>query len=198
MDEIARLSIGHRGVLSNYVKPFVLLELVPRSEPIPSAEATIKPFLFDAIPAALKEPEVRVRHITVVRTVWEKATILHMYHHFPDGKPFGERFSRHYHDTFKLLRLGHFDEAIKDLELLRSVVRHKKRFYRSGFARYDEAITGQLRLVPPDTRMEALRADYAGMSEMFFRTPPSFEEIIDGLREVESRVNQLMAPKSAE
>lgn len=134
----------------------------------------------------------------VARTLWEKATILHMYHHFPEGKEFGPRFSRHYYDTFRLLRTGHFEEALKDLALLRSVVRHKKRFYRSGPARYDEAVAGKLRLVPPEARLEALRADYAAMSEMFFSAPPAFEEVLEGLREIEGWVNQILAPPAAE
>jgi hypothetical protein len=187
-----------RGVVSKYVKPYVLLELVPRSEPVPSGGATIRPYMFNAVGRAFQDPDVRVRHITVSRAFWEKATILHMYYHFPEGKRFGERFSRHYYDTFRLLRTGHFEEALKDLDLLRSVVRHKKRFYRSGPAKYDDAAAGKLCLVPPDARLEVLRADYAAMNEMFFGTPPPFHEIIAALREIEARVNPLMSPKPTE
>jgi hypothetical protein len=182
------------GVLSRYVRPCVLLEFVPRSEPIPSAEATIRPYLWSALEGVCKEPDVRVRHITVARTFWEKATILHMYHHYPEGKEFGARFSRHYYDTYRLFQTGHAAPAMTDLDLLRSVVRHKKRFYRSGPARYDEAVAGRLCLVPPATRLETLRADYAAMSEMFFGTPPPFEEMIEVLRQIEEQVNRLTAP----
>ena len=154
---------GAKGLASAYVRPHVLLELVPRSDPVPNTEATIRPYLHDGVTSVLKAPDVRVRHITVARTFWEKATILHMCHHYPEGKPFGDRYARHYYDTFRLFRGGHAAQAVGDLELLRAVVRHKKRFYRSGPAKYDEAAAGGLRLVPPDTRMEALRADYAGM-----------------------------------
>ncbi len=186
------------GFHSAYIKPHVKLELVPLSEPVPSADALVKPYLANAIGEAFTDPDVPLRHILATRTFWEKATILHMYHHYPEEKPFGARFSRHYYDIFRLVQTGHANTAIADPELLRSVVRHKKRFYRSGPAKYDEAATGRLCLVPATTRIEALQADYDGMSEMFFGSPPPLEDILATLREIETIVNNKMAPKATE
>jgi hypothetical protein len=52
-----------------------------------------------------------------------------------------------------------------------------------------------MRLVPPAARLDALRADYAAMSEMFFGDPPTFDEILEVLQEIETTVNRLTAPQ---
>jgi hypothetical protein len=81
-------------------------------------------------------------------------------------------------------------EALADLALLDQVVRHKETFYPSGWARYDLARIGSLRLVPPDERRAALERDYRRMSVMIYGQPPSFEEIVGTLAVLERKVNQ--------
>ena len=49
---------------------------------------------------------------------------------------------------------------------------------------------GSFRLVPADTRVDALRRDYQEMREMYLSEPPSFDEILSELAELEKRINQ--------
>jgi hypothetical protein len=52
------------------------------------------------------------------------------------------------------------------------------------------AVPGSLRLVPPEAVAAAIRPEYATMSaEMVFGEAPSFEEVLEGLGEVEAAVN---------
>ena len=81
-------------------------------------------------------------------------------------------------------------KAVADLELLQSVARHKSVFFASAWARYDQAVPGTLRLVPPGFRLPELERDYSFMrNEMIFGDAPPLEQIIDVLREIERQVN---------
>jgi hypothetical protein len=78
---------------------------------------------------------------------------------------------------------------MRSLELLQRVVDHKKVFFRSGWARYDEAKRGSLRLLPLPQRAHALAADYDTMQEMFFGERPPFADVLCALGEWEQQFN---------
>ncbi len=69
------------------------------------------------------------------------------------------------------------------------VARHKEVFFTAAWARYAEAKPGTLWLVPPDTRLPELEQDYRNMREMLFGEPPTFNRLLDVLREIERIIN---------
>jgi hypothetical protein len=79
--------------------------------------------------------------------------------------------------------------ALKDTDLLMKVARHKEVFFPAAWARYAEAKPGTLRLVPPDARLSESEQDYRNMQEMIFGEPPTFNRLLDVLREIERNVN---------
>jgi hypothetical protein len=81
------------------------------------------------------------------------------------------------------------DEALADKELLAQVVKHKKTFYPSGWARYDAARPGSLRLVPPENRLNALEEDYSKMGVIIFGKQPPFGWILERLTTLERDLN---------
>ena len=62
-------------------------------------------------------------------------------------------------------------------------------FFPSAWAQYETAKPGTLRLVPAEERVRALRSDYVKMQPMFFTRPPSFEDVIERLRQLEGLIN---------
>jgi len=80
-------------------------------------------------------------------------------------------------------------EALADIALLNRVVTHKKIFFRSGSAKYEEARPGSFRLVPTQNYLNLLEKDYKDMREMFFGEPLSWDRIISRLRKLESQIN---------
>jgi hypothetical protein len=78
---------------------------------------------------------------------------------------------------------------LKQAELRDRVVEWKSRFFGSSWARYDLARPGTFRLVPGPGRISELRRDYHAMRVMYLSEPPGFDEIIEGLRGLESRMN---------
>jgi hypothetical protein len=72
-------------------------------------------------------------------------------------------------------------------------VEHKKRFYPRRWARYDLAVPATLQLMPSDDWIEYLQRDYETMQVMMFGESPTFGEILDGLRTLESQIRKMPA-----
>jgi hypothetical protein len=79
--------------------------------------------------------------------------------------------------------------ALADTELLRKVVEFKRKFYPRAWARYDLAIPGEIRLMPPEHSLKSLASDYAQMREMIFGDYPKWEDILTGLQNLEEVIN---------
>ena len=175
--------------ISPYFAQSVRVEFGARSDHFPVSAETLSPYLSEAIPQACKDCEVTVRVLAAERTFWEKATILHVLCHRPSIKPFEKRQSRHFYDLFQLANHAIGQRALQQIDLLLRVAAHKRVFFKSAAARYDEAKPGTLRLIPSEDRHRELTADYTSMRPMFFRDVPAFDVILDRLRELENTIN---------
>ena len=56
-------------------------------------------------------------------------------------------------------------------------------------AHTETAVPGTFRLMPQKERSEILARDYAQMRDIFFCETPPWNEILDGLRVLEMRIN---------
>jgi hypothetical protein len=172
-----------------YIRRAVKIELGARADHWPSETKTITPYVAEKFPAGFRAPNVALKVLSVERTFWEKATILHAEFHRPSDKPIPERFSRHYGDFYELIRRGVAKPAATNLDLLARVAKHKSLFFKSSWAKYDEAAKGTLRVAPPEHRRKALREDHQKMQQMFFGPPPEFDKIMALLNQWESKFN---------
>jgi len=172
-----------------YIRPVVRLEIGARSDHWPVVKATVSPYAAEDFPEMFKRPGCKVLALAAERTFWEKATLLHMWYHAPADKKFRDRQSRHYYDVVQLYEHKSGKAAVKDIDLLLKVARHKEVFFPAAWARYADAKPGTLRIVPPDARLTELEQDYRKMQEMIFGEPPAFEHLLEVLREIECQVN---------
>ncbi len=172
--------------------PYIQLEIGPLASWMPHSAHAVHPYVADEFPGQFDDSNCPVRVINAERTFWEKATILHHEAHRPETSSIPTRYSRHYYDLYLMAT----DEPVKraalgDLEMLRSVVTFKKKFYPRGWANYDAAKPGSLKLIPSERILNVMRKDYGAMQEMIFGRRPSFDDIIGGLRELELEINAL-------
>jgi hypothetical protein len=173
-----------------YLRRFTKLEMGARSEHWPSEDAEIRSFAAEDFPDAFGSPATHVKVVSAERTFWEKVTILHSWYHAEQSRPLRDRQSRHYFDVYKLYKSAIGAKALADLGLLRSVAQHKSVFFASAWAKYEEAVPGTLRLVPPEFRLPELERDYAQMrSEMIFGVAPGLQELLNVLRRLEQEIN---------
>lgn len=174
-----------------YITPRVKLEFGARGDPWPAEEKTIRPYAAEDYPDFFEDPDCTVTVLSARRTFWEKATALHAEAHRPEESPTPQYLSRHYYDIAMLLDTEDGEAAASDFELLEQVARHKAVFFRSGWASYDTARPGTLRLVPSDARLKDLRADYRDMAPMMFdERPLPFEDILVRLKSLQDTVNR--------
>ena len=173
----------------NYLRPEILLEIGPLASWLPSDSFVISSFAAQKFPQVFEKTKCDVNTIVAKRTFWEKATILHHEANRPLDSAMPTRYSRHYYDLAMMAKNEVKEEALADLELLKNVVDFKQKFYPRTWAKYEEAIPGTLKLLPPEFRLDSLEKDYKAMGNMIFDKYISFEEIIDSLRDLESEIN---------
>lgn len=65
------------------------------------------------------------------------------------------------------------------------------KFYPRTWVKYQEAVPGTLKLLPPEYRFKALAADYESMKDMLYGEVPEFDEIMETTRKLEEEINAL-------
>lgn len=179
-----------KRIAHGYIADSVRLEFGARSDHWSAESMAVSPYSADTHPKLFKDPKCTVKVLAGERTFWEKATILHMWHHIKEGRPLPSRQSRHYYDLARLADHAIGKAALADPSLLDTVTKHKMVFFQYGWASYETAKVGTLKLLPRNERLKELEADYEKMrAEMFFGTPPSFEKLIATLGALEARIN---------
>ncbi len=173
------------------IRPRIILEIGPLAESVPNEQRDICPFAAEKFPRLLTRGNTLVKTVVAERTFWEKATILHQEAHRGDDKPLPARYSRHYYDLYRLSRLPIKTSALNEIGLLNQVVRFKMKFYRCPWAKFEEARPGSLILQPALYHITELRKDYDSMKSMLFGAVPAFNEIINGLKNLEIEINTL-------
>ena len=174
-----------------YLRPQILLEIGPLASWAPFDSFEISSYAAQYFPDLFIKKTCRVNAILAERTFWEKATILHQEANRGKDKPFPNRYSRHYYDLAIMAKSEVKDKALKNLKLLEDVVKFKQKFYPSGWAKYEDAKAGTLRLLPPDYRYKELKKDYTAMQNMIFDKNLDFDEIISILKSLEDEINSL-------
>ncbi len=172
-----------------YIRPQVKLELGSLTDQSPTGTYKVVPWVAEEFPEVFEDPYSEVVALAAERSFWEKATILHAEYHRPIESQMRTRLSRDCYDVVLMAAHESGQRALADLALLRRVAEFKHTYFRSSWARYETAMPGTLRLVPPESRIGDLKRDYQAMQPMFLETPPSFEEILKDLAELEERIN---------
>lgn len=171
------------------VQPEIRLEIGPMAGWTPNEPRPLRPYAADYFPELFHQAETSVRTIKAERSFWEKATILHQEAWRTSGQPLPPRYSRHYYDLYRLSLTPIREQALARTDLLAEVVRFKMQFYRCPWARYEEAVPGSLRLLPPEHHVLELKKDYLAMRTMLFGNVPHFDEIMARLAALEKAIN---------
>ncbi len=157
----------------------------------PAVERTITPYIFEYYPKLVQIPSISVFACSAERTFWEKVTILHHEANRPEHLDMPMRYSRHYYDLHCIAQSEYKTVALRQLNLLQKVVDFKMKFYPRAWAKYEEALPGSIKLIPPSSRFKTLRNDYEGMTEMLFGKYPSFDELMQSISSLETAINQI-------
>jgi Nucleotidyl transferase AbiEii toxin, Type IV TA system len=174
---------------TSYVKPVVKMEFGARSDPWPASQGMVKAFVAEKFPDTFGQIEIPVLALAAERTFWEKTMLLHEESFRPVEKPRNLRMARHYYDLWCLINNGVADKAMSDRGLFESVVAHRQVFFNLSWVDYSTLKMGRLKLVPTAEHMDEWKKDYEAMKEMFLGIPPSFEQILLCISDLEFKLN---------
>jgi len=173
-----------------YLEQVVKIELGARSDTEPTLNIDIHPYIEDAFPDLLPESRFSVKVVSLNRTFWEKAMLLHEETFRPMDKKRKARMARHYYDLYCLIEAGIGSKAASDIQLFERIAAHRQVYFRYTWVDYATLCVGRLRIVPPDEQIAQWRSDYRAMErEMFFGKPPVFEELIQVVKTFQDQFN---------
>ena len=157
----------------------------------PAKTARIEPYVATYYPKVFTQKDTAILTVAPERTFWEKATILHHEANRPENLEMPQRYSRHYYDLYRISISPVKESAFAEVELLKTVVDFKMKFYPRAWAKYPEAVPGTLKLVPPEYRFVILAADYEAMKDMLYGDVPTFDTVMSTVSELEKEINAL-------
>jgi hypothetical protein len=172
-----------------YNRPNIKIEFAPRAANQPSESVQIRPYLANLTGVSLKNPHISLKALSIRRTFWEKATILHAEAHRAPDSPVPSRYSRHYADLIALAKHPVAIGALAERQLLEEVVKSKRLFFHSAWSRYDLATPGTFKLLPSERHLSELADDYRKMRDMYFETPTPWTKILTDLQALETKIN---------
>ena len=171
----------------------IRLEIGCLAEPIPSSRRKIKTYIEEVYPEVFDE-NIQVVAVDSLRTFYEKITILHREANRVNGN-YPTRYSRHFYDVYKMLLTDIKEKSFDNLDLLKAVIEFKKKFYACNWAKYDDIMEGNIKLIPSDEALETFSKDYDSMKNMLFGEKISFDRIISSIREYEIELNEVLKNK---
>jgi hypothetical protein len=126
------------------------------------------------------------------RTFLEKIFLLHEEFQKPQEKIRVNRLSRHLYDIEKLSQTEFAQIALRDNELYRTIVAHRKKFTAISGIDYQNHNPVNINFLPPADVINKWETDYNGMLEsMIYGDKLNFREIIERLSELQKQLNQM-------
>lgn len=176
---------------SGYMEPRVLVELGSRSLREPFTVRPIRSLLGEEFEdSSFSDEAIQVPSVNPERTFLEKLFLLHEEFQRPKEKIRVDRLSRHLYDIHQISHTDFAVQAMKDSELFKSIVEHRKVYtYLSGID-YTSHYPPHLNPIPPDDLIEAWVGDYTTMQkEMIYGNSPAFDQMLAEIKELLNKIN---------
>jgi hypothetical protein len=177
----------------DYIRPRVQLELGCRSLIEPFSIRTFNSFLDEIYPdASFAMQPIHIPTVDPERTLLEKIFLLHEEFQRSDEKIRVDRMSRHLFDIYKLAASPFAEKVLLNQELYTEIVCHRQSFTKLGGVDYRLHNPGTINPIPPDNLLDAWKRDYSIMQEqMIYADSPSFDTMLESIRNYISKINQL-------
>lgn len=169
-----------------YLHSEVKLEVGARSLLEPTAEAAVASVLEDTLPISTTVKQVMIPTALAEKTFLEKAFLLHelFSSQFPRE---ADRKSRHLYDLVQMMCTDIATQAVANDELWNTIHHHRELFTSMSGVDYTPDIRKRIRLLPPDDVIDDWYNDYKDMqSSMIYGEKPTFEKLIEKMRELEN------------
>ena len=120
------------------------------------------------------------------RTFLEKAFLLNEEYQRPNPRTI--RMSRHLYDLERMMDTHYAAQALADSALYRTIVEHRRKFYRIKGIDYDTDLPDSIIFCPTGQLLDRMADDYRNMTSSFiYGTPPDFDTLIARMQELQAR-----------
>jgi hypothetical protein len=177
---------------NGYIKPTVILEISGRSMKEPLETVKVKS-LVDEVLADRVFADTAFSVATVVpeRTFLEKICLLHEeFAKKEQEKIRVNRMSRHLYDIVRMLDTPIAEKALNNNELYKSIIAHRRMFIAMKDFNYDTLLPATVNIIPPENVIAKWEDDYKKMQTMMYGETPSFETMINKIKQLNERINQ--------
>jgi hypothetical protein len=176
-----------------YILPQVKIEIGSRSLMEPQTNRNFKSLVgeqFTGYPFA--DENITIPTVVPERTFLEKIFLLHEIFQLGTDKKDVERRSRHFYDLEKIMDTKYAESALKDKELYDTIVLHRKKVTPVRGIDYSNHSPEKINLIPSDEVIGDWEKDYKIMQlNMFYNPSLPFNELMDRMKELNSRINSL-------
>lgn len=176
-----------------YVKPQVKIEISGRSMSEPIEKVSVKSFIGETIDnPVLDELPVEVNAVVPERTFLEKLFLLHEEFAKPTSQIRVERMSRHLYDIDQMLDTDIAESAIRNNDLYRQVIDHRKKFIGLKGFDYSTLEKATIHFVPEGETREKWANDYKNtIMSMVLGDAHTFEEVIKRFEDFNRKINSM-------
>jgi hypothetical protein len=193
--KVCQISIAYTPVATSIAdRPAVVLEFAALGSGHPTEVLPIRCDMASALPN-LEFPQATPRVLSIRRTFWEKATAAHVFCHRDAGR--GVYPARHWYDLVAISKQAYFEDIIID-DIAKIVAKDKAAFFREKdvrgqFVSYEDAVNGNLLLVPDGSFLLKLEENYLDMIKdgVLPEGAPAFDQLIEECRRIEDKVNRI-------
>lgn len=182
-----------------YIKPRIKVEIGSRSLKDPYSDRSFRTILGSVFSdKSYADEHVTITCINPERTYLEKLFLLHEEFQKPEEKIRVARLSRHLYDLYQISNSDYKYKAY-DPQLISSIISHRERFSGMKGVDYNSHYPPNLDPIPPEKYIEDWKVDYREMQDqMIPGESPSFEDIIERVREDVKEFNELKIEKNGQ
>jgi len=188
------IEIHYKSLFPNtYIKPVVKLEISGRSMNEPLRKVTLQSFLDEAFPnAPIVEKPFEINAVVPERTFLEKICLLHEEFAKPQEAIRTERMSRHLYDLVRLMDSSIAEDALKNKDLYRSIIQHRRIFVGLKGFDYDSLSPKTIKIIPPENVIAKWQQDYETMQgTMIYGESLPFNKLMDKIKQLNEKINRL-------
>ncbi|MDD5363084.1 MAG: nucleotidyl transferase AbiEii/AbiGii toxin family protein [Ignavibacteria bacterium] len=190
-----QINIKYKSITEKYeyINPRVQIEIGSRSLIEPYTKKAICSFVGEYYKGReFADENIMISTVNPERTFLEKIFLIHEEFQQAHDKIKTDRLSRHFYDIEKLIDTEYAETAFKDKELYNHIVEHRKTIAFIRGIDYSNHTPAKINIVPPKQYLSQLEKDYKEMKEsMIYGNSPSFEDLIDRIKKLNSRINNL-------
>lgn len=190
------IELGYESITEKleYLKPTVLVEISSRSLRNPFEMKKMRSFIGSMYPdEEFSDSRIEIPTVSPSRTMLEKIFLLHEEFQKPKDKKIKfQRMTRHLYDLGQLMDTEFYGLALDNLQLYNQIVKHRKMLTKISYVNYDKHKPQHINFLPPAHVYEEWKQDYKQMQEsMFYGETLSFEKLIEKLKVLQDRINNM-------